>query len=74
MPTKIITLNFMVTRVPVSLGTILGFSVKVGGKPLSAAAAFSAGLSATAFSGSAGFLPPSPSSPAVRKKYVKIFC
>lgn len=49
------TLNFMVTRVPVSLGTILGFSVKVGGKASVAAlagsaAAFSGGGAAAASS------------------------
>ena len=33
------TLNFMVTSVPLSLGIILGFSVKVGGMPSSAEAA-----------------------------------
>ena len=34
-----LTLNFIVTRVPFSLGTILGFSVKVGGKPSAPGAA-----------------------------------
>ena len=33
-----LTLNFIVTRVPLSLGMILGFSVNVGGMPSSAAA------------------------------------
>jgi len=34
----------MVTRVPVSLGTIFGFSVKVGGKPSTEAATSSTPL------------------------------
>ncbi len=54
----------MVTRVPVSLGTMRGFSVKVGGKPSTVVFAASAGFGTAASAGSAALAGAAWSSPA----------
>jgi hypothetical protein len=56
----------MVTRVPVSLGTMRGFSVKVGGKPSTVVFAASAGFGTAASAGSAALAGAAWSSPAYK--------